>query len=56
VPEITQVVELTDAHVGRGVVGTLTPQDVIEAPLLDKVVGVTDIETPKVPLLPVALA
>ena len=54
-PEITQVVELTDAQVGSGVVGTLTPQDVIEAPLFNIVVGVTDIKTPKVPLLPVAL-
>ncbi len=49
VPEITQVVELIDAHAGRG--GEVV-QLVIAAPLALRVVGMTDMGVPKFPLVP----
>jgi hypothetical protein len=52
VPEITQVLPLTVAHPGSGVVPDFMLQDVIAAPLADSVFGETDIATPNVPLVP----
>jgi hypothetical protein len=46
VPEITQVEEFKEAQAGSAVVPPLITQFVIAAPLVDKVVGLTDMATP----------
>jgi len=56
VPEISQVLVLTEAHAGSAVVDALIAQFVIAAPRASRVVGSTDIATPKEPLVPVAPA
>jgi hypothetical protein len=54
VPEMTQVVGLIHAHDGNWVVFDLMLQSKIDAPLLDRVVGDTDMAWPSVPIVPTA--
>ena len=56
VPEISQVVALTDSPVGSAVVPPLMPQPVTAPPRAFRSVGVTLIGCPWVPLVPVAPA
>jgi len=56
VPEITQVDVFTESPVGKTGVDAFIAQFVMAAPRASRVVGLTDIATPKDPLVPVALA
>ena len=55
VPEITQVDASTDRPAGKAVVEALIAQAVTLAPRGESVVGETDIATPTLPVVPVAL-
>jgi hypothetical protein len=56
IPEITQVVALTEAHDGRAGLPDFIRQAVMLAPFLWSNVGATDIVVPTVPILPVAFS
>ena len=54
VPEMTHVVALMLAQPGNAVAPDFIPHALIAAPLVARVVGVTDMAEPKVTLVPVA--